>query len=282
MGVDFGKTFSRALEYGFDLNKLLPFFLMNLSIVAIALIFINNLSDIVSILMAGSNATAALNLVTGILVIILIMLVIGLVRIFFQAVVTDNARLYWQKKNVKLSKSYSIAKKKYVTIIFALLLSGIISGFVSTVLVFAGTIGAFLSMISSFILAFIFLFLIQIIVISNKGVVDSIREGYRLFSKNILDVFIFWLILMILSFIIICIALIPLLISIIPVVAPLIESASSSSIVDASVIGEIMVLIKANMLGFAIAGAISALIVSYMQVFKESALTFFYLQKKKR
>jgi len=283
MGVDFGRVFSSALSYAFGLKRLLPFFVLNLAMVAFALVFINSIVDIAPLLISGGASAAPwLNIAGAVLSLLILMVVISLVRIFYQGVITDNARAYWQKKNVKLSKSYPIAKKKYITILLALILSGVISFFVSFVFAFAGTVGAFLSLVASFILSLIFLFLIQIIIISNKGVLDSIREGYRLFTKNILDVFVFWLILMVLSLLIVVVALIPVFVALIPVIAPLVESASGSVTYGAEFAGEIISAVKSNMLGLGIAGVISALIIAYMQAFQEAAKTFFYMQKKKR
>jgi len=277
MPADFGKTFSSAFKYAFAFRRILPFFLINLILVAFIFIFIDSATNLLPLLV--SNAWSSIPISTilyATLIFLAVIAVTTLMRIFFQATITDNARFYWQKKKKGLSKSFPTGRK-YITVLFALILAGIISSFVSAILQYIPIGGVFLAMIASILLGLIFLFLIQIIVISNKGVVNSLKEGYRLFMRNKLDVFLFWLVLIILSLLILLVAIIPILIAAVPIIGLLIESVTAGS----AILENLIPLIKSNMLSLGIASIISSLILAYMSVFQESAKTFFYMQKKK-
>jgi hypothetical protein len=252
--------------------------------VAFVLLFIDSVISYLPLMILQNawTSTAITSILYAALAFFIVIAITALVKIFFQAVITDDARFYWQKERKRLSKSFPIAKKKYLTVLLVLIFAGIISGFVSIILQFIPVAGGVLAFIASFLLALIFLFLIQIIIISNKGVVNSIKEGYNLFMKSKLDVFLFWLVLAILSVIIVIIAIIPMAVVLIPVIAQLVESFAVSNTADvAAALGYLIPMIKANMLIFAVAGIVSTFIFSYLSVFQESAKTFFYMQKKR-
>jgi hypothetical protein len=281
MRVDFGKTFSFAFKYAFNLKRILPFFIINLLLVAFAFVFIDYAIDLLPILLSGSfTSIPVTTLIYAALVIFVVVAVTSLLKIYFQAVITDNAGSYWQKKKKALSKSLP-SGRTYLTVLIALILAGLITSIVTSVLDFVAVLGRFLAVICSIVLGLIFLFLIQIIVISKRGIVDSIKAGYALFMKNKFDVFIFWLVLTILSFILLLVAIIPIGIVLIPIITPFI-SAMSTSTGFSSLLGNITALIQANMLSLAVAGIVSSFIIAYLSVFQESAKTFFYMQKKRR
>ena len=284
MAVNFSKTFSSAFRYAFDFNRLLPFFIINLVMVAFIIFFIDSIIDFLPAIISSNWAGVSIaNLIYTALAFVIIILITVLLRIYFQAAIADNARFYWQDKRKDLTKSFPTGSK-YLTVLFALILAMIITVLVSGFLGLIHIIGPFLSIIVSIILSLIFMFLIQIVVISNKGALDAIKEGYGLFMKNKFDVFIFWLVLNILSIVILIVAVFPILIAFISIAAPLLDSliAQPGSVDGAKLIADAIPLVKANLLNLGIASILSALIFSYLTVFQESAKTFFYMQKKRK
>ncbi len=282
MPVNFGKTFSSALRYALSLKRILPFFLINLIVAAFVFVFIDYAVDILPMVISGSFTSIPITtLIYATLAFVAIIGVTALLRIYVQAAITDNAASYWQKKRKKLTKSFP-GSRKYITVLLALVLAGVISSIITAVLAYIPTAGNFLSALASILFGLIFLFIIQIVVISNKGVVDSIKAGYALFMKSKLDVLVFWIVLVILSIIIALVAIIPIAVALIPVIGLLAESLIVPGASTAAILGDIIPLIKANMLSIAVASIITSFIIAYLSVFQEAAKTFFYLQKKKR
>ncbi|MFH0832750.1 MAG: hypothetical protein V1900_03470 [Candidatus Aenigmatarchaeota archaeon] len=277
MRADFGKTFSMAFRYAFNIERLLPFFIINIVLVGFALLFVDSAINILPLMM--TNGFAIGSIVSSFLVVAAVFIIAALLNIFLRTVITDNAKLYWQKKKSRIAKSVPVAKKRYLTIVIALILVSLISGFASSVLVPIPFLGRAFSVIASLVLTMIFLFVMQIIIISNKGAIDGIREGYRLFVKSPLEIFLFLIVFAILSFVILFVAIIPVLAVLLPIA---IQSAALFMNPNAAVFASIVSMVKANMFSFAVAGTISSAIFAYLYVFQESAKTFFYMQKKSR
>jgi hypothetical protein len=256
----------------------MPFFLINLIIVAVIFAFLDiSVSMLPSLVASNFSGISWVNIAYAIVILTIAIFTNFLLKIFFQATITDHASYYWKRKKRSLSKSFP-SFSRYLSVLFALIIAGIISVVVSSTFSLLPAGAGLLSTVASIILGLIFLLLIQIIVISKKGAIDSIKIGYKIFRKDLGDVLGLWLILLLVSIVLVAIAFIPLVIAAIPIIAPLIGSLSG----DASVLATLIPLIKANMLPLLVASIISAFVMAYMAVFQESAKTFFYMQKKKR
>jgi len=250
--MDIGKTFSSAFKCAFNAKRMLPYFIINLVIMGFIILLIRSLISSISSL-------NIISILSSVLLFIPVIIVMFLIKLFFDITITENASKYWKGRETAFN--FAIAKKKYLSVLGASLLAGIITIIVS----FVPTIGLLLSIIVSWF----FLFIIPIIVLTNKDAVESLKTSYNVFMKNKFDVFVFWLLLSVITFLLALIALIPLIISAMPVVIGALKGSLS--------IG----LIKSNILGLAIGGIITLIIMSYISVFEVAAKTFFYMQKKR-
>ncbi len=267
MSTDFGKIFGKALRYAFSFDKMLPFFVIDLMIVVSILVFLNSLinaalyfgGDFSSLPLAGQ--ASVVSFLSTIFVFIIIIIVLAMIQLFFSGAIADNARLSYGKKEQHITSSFAAVKKRYWSIVGATVLTGLIS--------FAVNIVPFIGWLISFIVSWFFIFIVQAVIISNKGAVDALKDSYKLFMKNKLDVIVFWLLLAIIGFLIFLIALVPITI----VLLPIIVSAKTLSA---------MALIKSSMPLILICGVILSAFLAYMNVFQEAARTFFYLNVKKK
>lgn len=267
MSADFGKIFGKALRYAFSFDRMLPFFVVDLMLIVSMLVFINSLvnamlyfgGDFSSLPLAGQASVGSF--LSTLSVFIIIFIVLALVQLFLSGAIADNARLSYGKKEQHITSSFAIVKKRYWSIVGATILTGLIS--------FAVNIIPYIGWLISFIVPWFFIFIIQAVIISNKGAVDALKDSYKLFMKNKLDVIIFWLLLAIIGFAIFLIALLPIGI----ILLPIILSAKTLSA---------MALIESSMPLILICCVIFSAFLAYMNVFQEAARTFFYLGVKKK
>ena len=270
MAVNFSKVFGNAFRYSFSFQRILPFFVLNLIIVGILLLLLNNLATIIPNLtgVAGIIAPSVNSILYFYLYFMVFIIVFFLIKLFFVGVIIDDAKKYPKKK--KLSSSFGIVKKKYMSILGASLLVAVIAGLAGSIPI----LGAFLSIIVSWL----FLFIVPFIILKNKSAIDSLKESYNLIMKNKADVFLFWLLLLVLGVLIFLVSLIPLAISSFSILVPLYQVYLEGTINMTA----ILTIVQQN-LGYLTVGAvISSIGLAYMSVFQESAKTFFFLQKKKR
>jgi hypothetical protein len=199
----------------------------------------------------------------------IVLIIVWLAHLYFQAAVVDNARKYMTKKSTPLSGSFDIAKKKFWSVFGATVLATVIAVIAGMVPVIGGII--------ALVLSWFFLFILQFVVIANKNAVDSLKHSYGFFMKNKLDVFLFWLILMLVSLLLFIVAMIPLMIAAFPIILAFLQIAiSNGSFLS------LMPLIKQNMVNLFVGGIVSMAILSYITVFQEGASTFFFMQKTKK
>lgn len=276
MPIDFGKIFSKAFTYALSVNKLLPYFIINVLMFGMFLVIFNLAIDIIPVIILSNGSLESLeylasigSTVSFILIAIAGGFVFSFLKLFIDAAVTDNSKLYWSKKSKILSTSYGIAKKRYISMLGAVILTGLIVTFIS----YIPLIGWILTIIASLAL----LFIIQSIIISGKNAVDSLKDSYKIFKSDKLNVFIFWLLLAVISGILGIVAIMPIIIAAIPIILP-----ASKLIASGDSFSSLIPIIKANMLFVIIGGVLSSALRSYLEAFQQSARTFFYLSSKKR
>jgi len=271
--ADFGKTFGEAFRFGLNAKRILPFFILNLIALSVVFMFINafvNALPLIGVLSFESIVWVFLSYFIGFIVIGgVVLIIVWLANLYFRAAVVDNARNYWKKKNAPLSISFDIARKKFWSVLGATILVVAISVAVSMVPIIGGII--------SLIISWFFLFIVQFIVISNKNAFGSLKNGYMLFMKNKLDVFFFWLILLIISLLLFVIAMIPIMIVAFPIIIEFLQvSVSGGNVLS------LLPFVKQHMAGLFAGSVVSMAILSYVTVFQEGASTFFFMKIKKK
>ncbi len=265
MAVRYGEIFGNAFKYAFSFRRVLPFFILNVLLLGVALFFIDNASMFIADIGYNYYIGDLLYLMLGFIAFVF---VYSLVSLFFVGAIIDDAKHYPRKKN--LSKSFAVAKKKYLSILLASILVAIISSI-------AGYL-PFIGWIASIAVTLVFLFVLQFIIISNKRAIDSLKWSYKLFMKNKADVIIFWIFLAVIGFALLVVALVPIILSILPEVIP----ASQLYAQGMTDFASLMALVKSELSYFAAGSIVASVVFSYMKVFQEAATTFFFLQKKKR
>jgi hypothetical protein len=173
-------------------------------------------------------------------------------------------------KENEYMQSFKLSLNRYLYLLAAMILVTAITGIVSMI--------PYIGWVVSIIFGLMFFFAMQGVIISKLGPIESLKNSYSIFRKNALDVFLIWLIALIITLVIVGIFSIPAIILFIGMLIPLI----SASMTQAGISTMLMNLVQA---GFLIVAAVGILIVigmSIAQVFSLKLQTEFYLQFKKK
>ena len=165
MEIDYGKIFGRAAAYSFSAHRLVPMLAINAAVLLAALMITQSI--LVSV--AGGSLGALFSAI-GIFVIILIITAIA--AIFFVTAYIHDANDYWKGKNLDIYHSYRYARTKYLKMLGATILVGIISAAISMAVglpVINAAVGV--------IVGLVFMMYTPIIVLESRGLVDSMKES---------------------------------------------------------------------------------------------------------
>jgi hypothetical protein len=271
MKLDYGRSINRALMFGFSPKRWLPIFLLNLTFVLIVISFI-----LVSIpfFTAFTESQMTGTQMDSSVAIAMIGLVIPLVLVAFfwylLAVWIIGAIIHQTYKENEYMKSWKISLNRYLYLLAAMILVTVITGVVSVI--------PYIGWVISIIFGLMFFFAMQGVMISKLGPVESLKNSYSIFRKSALDVFLIWLIALIITLVIVGIFAIPAIMLFIGLLIP----ALSLSMTQAGISTMLMNLIQS---GFMIVAAVGTLIVvgmSVAQAFSLKLQTEFYLQFKKK
>jgi hypothetical protein len=130
-----------------------------------------------------------------------IFLIIGLILLWVNGAIIDQAKYYPKRRS--LAESFRYSGSRYLTIFCASILYGIIMAIAAS----PPYIGFLISFVANLILFYVY----QAIIVDKKACIDSFKKSFSLFSKYPLETFIVWLATAIISLMIIAIFGSPLL-----------------------------------------------------------------------
>jgi hypothetical protein len=266
MKLDYGRSISRAFNFGFSPKRWLPLLLLNLTLFMIIISFILISIPLIGAFFGGQPTSAMTMSVLG----IVIPLVLVTVLWWLVAVWITGAIIHQTYKENEYMKSWKLSFNRYLYLLAAMLLVAIITGL-------AGMI-PYVGWVISIIFGIMLFFTMQGVIITKLGPIESLKNSYEIFRKEPLDVFLVWLIALVISLVIVGIFAIPAIIFFIGLLIPLI----SQSVTQAGVFSG---LLTASQPGLSILVASGILIVigmSIAQAFSFKLQTEFYLQFKKK
>jgi len=189
------KSVSEGIKFILSLKTTIPYFLLHLltfySLIGFFSILINITSSNMGIL--GRLFSLGIYLPLFIL--------IGLAYLWVNGAIIDQAKNYPRRKS--LTKSFKYSTSKYLTILCAAILYVILTAIFSSL--------PYIGSILSFILSLFLFFLYPVIIVDNKGCLDSFKKSINTFLKFPLETFVTWLLMSIIGFIIVGIFAIPLI-----------------------------------------------------------------------
>ncbi|UCD07031.1 MAG: hypothetical protein JSW41_04320 [Candidatus Aenigmatarchaeota archaeon] len=269
--VDYGKALSKGLSFGIKPKRWMQFFILDLVFLSIGLaIALPNLSDILPVMIGGSQDLTAALQIAGFAVSIMIVFVVWmLVRLWFMGAIVHQS----YKEKDKISESFSIAGRKYLHILVTIIIVTVIAGAVSMI--------PYVGWVISFVVSWIFFFVLQGIVVSNMGFVGTLQNSYKIFRNKPLQVFLAWLLIAIVTIVIYFVFSIPVMILMFWAMIPIIPSLTGAQ-TSPEVISTLSQMLYTNLPTVIVVGIIALIGFAISQVFALKAQTEFYLQFKKR
>ncbi|MBI4018740.1 MAG: hypothetical protein HY364_00620 [Candidatus Aenigmarchaeota archaeon] len=273
MGVDYGKIFGGALKYAFSVDKILPMF----TLYAAMLLFILFMGSII-LDSYGATTTFALSLIGSIVLFVPVFVAILLVSTFLVIAYIHNAFQHSKGRYEKLSASYHYAKTKYLKTLGAIVITYVVTFAASIVLyplsiasIFDDSIGLLIARVIienavNIAISLALLLYLPIIVLESKGLIDSLKESFGTFRKNIKAIVIYSLIWIVMAMILIVPLMLIVLIAIITL-APGVTDIQS-----------LVTTVKAAMHMFAFLMLVIAAIMAYIQVFYMASVSYLYAQ----
>ncbi|HLD83657.1 MAG TPA: hypothetical protein VI979_02270 [archaeon] len=255
MEIDYGKIFGKAAAYALSGHRLMPMFAINSAMLLSAFMLVQGI--------LASGSLGALFSAIGTFVIILI--IIALASIFFVTAYVHDASDYWKGKDLDVSHSYRYAKNKYLKMLGATVLVGIVSSAISMMDVGLPIV----NIPFGIIIGLIFMMYTPIIVLESKGLINSMKESYSIFMHNKFDVLAYWWLLSGIQMAIFLLSLIPLAIFAWPAITAAISGVPVAQAMQAN----------AATISFGILGM--AAVMSYSTIFGIASLTFMYAYVKR-
>lgn len=264
--ASYGKVLGNALKFSVQPKRWLPFFVLDsIFFLAAVALLMSNYSSILSLIMtATSNPAAIVSLINLGLIIVAGFIVWGLIKLYI-----TGAVLHQSAKPNEFSKSWGVAKSRFLTLLVVVVIVGAISGIAGMV--------PYIGWILSIIIGLMFFFIKPAIIVKGLGFENSLRDSYDIFMKHKLTVFLIWLVVAIVSIIITLIFFIPLLAIIWNIIAPIVMQVSTAT--TASLL---LVSLMDNLPLLLVTGEIVLIGMAITEVFKLKSETDFYLLLKKK
>lgn len=190
------KTLNEGIRLAFSPKVIVPYLILDMMIIYTLIHFFAGFFDFTTI----RSQTYKLVLFLGIYLPTFIIIV--LLYLWVSGAVIDQARYF--PKGRSLAKSFGYSGSRYMTMICALILQGIIITIASS----PPYIGPLISFVVSLFLFYVF----QTIIVDKKGCIDSFKRSFSTFSTYPLETFVFGLMIVVISLVVAILFALPLLI----------------------------------------------------------------------
>ncbi len=197
--VEHSKVVKEGFKFSLDPKRWLPFFVTDslFFMIVIGYVLIN-LFKMKFIFSKGINEFLMFSSVLGMMTVLFFVLILyALVRIYIQ-----GALIHQSIKPKEFDKSWTISKKRYLSLLATVFMIALISSLVGMV--------PYIGWIFSIIVSLVFFFALPAVILDKIGFSDALSKSYNIFRKKAGDVFVVWLIIATVSMVIFFIFSIPL------------------------------------------------------------------------
>jgi hypothetical protein len=188
------KSISEGFRFALSAKRIVPYLILDL---IVAYILIGFLRDFIGMMQTMSIFTLLLSM--GIYIPVFIIL--GLIYLWVNGAIIDQAKYF--PRNKPILKSFEYSTSRFLTLLCAFILYGIIVGIVAMP-PYVGPLFAFVAML-------VFFFIYPVIILEKKSCIQAFERSFKTFSRHPLETFVTWLSVTIIGFIIIGIFSIPLI-----------------------------------------------------------------------
>ena len=189
------KSVSEGFGFAVSVKRIIPYLIIDLIIIFSLINVARNLIDLTT------SSASPFSFLLSIGILIPIFIIIGLLNIWINGAIIDQARYYPREKS--LSKSFEYSASRYLTMLATAILAGIITAIAAS--------PPYIGSLISFVVSLIFFYLYPAIIIDKKKCIDSFKKSFKTFMMFPLETFVTWVLIVIISFIIIGVFLLPLI-----------------------------------------------------------------------
>jgi hypothetical protein len=268
MKIDYSGSLMKAMRFCILPKRWLPFFVIDLSFASVALIalvanmpyFIYFLSGLEDLSMLGP----ALNLLLS-----LMLLFAGWILL---NIWITGSLIHQSYKEKEFGQSWSMAGKKYLSLLGVAAITAIISLIVGVI--------PYIGWLISIFVGLVFYFGLQSVMVKGNGFMAALKDSMDIFRKHPFKVFLAWLVVSALSLLILLVFAIPVLALLFNMIIDLSSLAGTEA--GAAVLMNLMFAVQNQMPQMLITGAIALIGMAITRTFALKAQTEFYNQFKKK
>lgn len=272
--ANFQSAVGAGFRFAFNPKNFAVFFIMML--VELGLILAGLLLTTTTAFMAYATSIN-ISTIAGVAPYLIAAIIAGLIDILF-----TGSFVHRFKTLETVGKSVKYSLSRYITLLIVVIIVGAISTAAALALISLVYLSAqmaivfiIIDLVVLFILAVLFMFVYQEVIIAKSSVVDTLKNSYRLFRKEWLNMIITIIISGILSIIIMIIAIIPFLFAVIRSIAGFLSLGNAD-------ISTLATLIFNNMGPLAITGLIAIAGIAITKLLSIGIVTHVYSQLKKK
>jgi hypothetical protein len=189
------RSISEGFRFAFSVKRVIPYIILNLIIFYVLIGFFSS----VITAMRGSMSIFRVLLSFGLLIPAFI--VIGLVSLWINGAMIDQAKYFPRKRS--LVKSFEYSASRYLSMLGAAIIYGILVTIISS--------PKYIGFLFSLALNLVFFYLYPAIIVDKKRCIDSFKKSFNTFMKYPLETFVTWILTSIISIIIVGLFALPLL-----------------------------------------------------------------------
>ncbi|MBL7206601.1 MAG: hypothetical protein ISS36_03310 [Candidatus Aenigmarchaeota archaeon] len=261
--LNYKKTLIDSLKFGINPYRWLPLFALDAICMSIIAIYLSSKFGVFISLL--TSFTSASSMVMGLVGLALPLVVIVIVCILLKVWV-EGAIIHQANKEKEFNQSWKVSCSRYPRLFLVMLVILVLTT-VANMIPLAGFVLAI-------IVGLIFFFPSQVIMVDDKGALDSLRKSLDIFKKKPLHVFLVWIIIAIIGGIIAMVFMFPLTSFL---VTKLLEQGGT---IGANNITTLLNALVDNMQDVFIYGVIFLIGASIAKAFQLKAQTDFYKQLK--
>lgn len=190
------KSISEGIKFAFSLNVIIPYIVLYLITFYVMIGLFSTLLNFMPLGTDGFRALLSLGIYLPFFIII------GLAYLWVHGAIIDQAKYYPRRK--PLAKSFEYSTSRYLTMLCAAILFGIIMVIISS--------PPYIGPLLSFVLGLMLFYLYPSIIVDKKRCIESFKKSFNTFMKYPLETFVTWLLTIVLSLIIVGIFALPLIV----------------------------------------------------------------------
>lgn len=190
------KSITEGFKFAFSIKRLIPYIILDLIIFYLLFSFLSSFANMMSL-----ESFNPLQFLFSFAIFIPAIIIIGLVQIWINGAIIDQAKYFPRER--PLEKSFGYSTSRYLTMFCAMIVYGVINWVFS--------LPRYIGYIFVLGLGLIFYYLYPAIIVDKKRCVDAFKRSYKVFKRYPLETFLTWLVSVIISLIIVGVFALPLI-----------------------------------------------------------------------